>query len=302
MHEEKQYLDIAKRILEEGDPRNERTGTGARSLFGEQMRFSLRDNAFPLLTTKSSFFRGIVEELLWFIRGDTDSNKLSEKRIRIWEGNSTRDFLDKRGLDYPEGFIGPGYGWQWRNAGANYEPKAIHGKDFQVTGHEFENDGIDQLANVIDRIKNNPSDRRMLVDSWNVSDIDKMALPPCHVLYQFWVNQAKGELHCKMYQRSADWFLGVPFNIASYAALTILIAKATGLKPGEFIMTFGDCHIYNNHVEQMKTQIARDPYEFPKLFVDSEVDSIEDIENLTFGDFELSNYEHHPALKGEMAV
>lgn len=208
------------------------------------MRFSLRDNIFPLLTTKRVFFRGVGEELLWFIKGCTDAKELQAKKVHIWDSNGTREFLDKNGLfDREEGDLGPVYGFQWRHFGAEY--KTCH--------DDYTGQGIDQLNEIINRIKTNPNDRRIIMSAWNVNDIPKMALPPCHCLVQFYV--ANGELSCQLYQRSADMGLGVPFNIASYALLTYLIAHVTGLKPGDFIHTLGDAHVYSTHVEALKQQV-----------------------------------------------
>lgn len=224
-HEEYQYLDHIRLILEKGIKRDDRTGVGTYSIFGAQMRYSLRDNVFPLLTTKRVFWRGVVEELLWFIRGSTNAFELSEKNVHIWDANSTRDFLDSVGLGHYEvGDLGPVYGFQWRHFGAEY--RGMHAN--------YNNKGIDQLAEVIRTIKNRPNDRRIIMCAWNPTDLPKMALPPCHCLAQFFV--ANGELSCLLYQRSADMGLGVPFNIASYALLTYMIAHVTGLKVGISIL------------------------------------------------------------------
>ena len=287
-HEEHQYLDLIRKILDEGNAKGDRTGTGVRSVFGAQMRFSLRNGIFPLLTTKKVFYRGIAEELFWFIRGSTDANLLKEKNVRIWDGNSSREYLDSLGLtDRAEGDLGPVYGFQWRHFGAEYV-------DFKA---DYEGQGVDQLAKIIDTVKNNPNDRRMLMCAWNPVDIPKMALPPCHCLVQFYV--ADGELSCQLYQRSADMGLGVPFNIASYALLTHMIAHVTGLKPGEFVHTLGDAHVYNNHVEPLKEQLKREPKDFPKINIKRKVDNIEDFK---FDDFEVIGYDPHPKVVMDMAV
>jgi len=287
-HEEYQYLEIIEDILEHGNQKSDRTGTGTKSVFGRQMRFSLRDGTFPLLTTKKTFYRGIAEELFWFIRGSTNAIELKEKKVMIWEGNSSREFLDSVGLSHREvGDLGPVYGFQWRHFGAEYSD--MHA--------DYSGQGVDQLAEVIHKIKNKPDDRRIIMCAWNPKDIPRMALPPCHCLVQFYV--ANGELSCQLYQRSADMGLGVPFNIASYALLTHMIAHVTGLKPGEFVHTLGDTHVYLNHVEPLKEQLTRDPKPFPKLVIKREVENIEDF---TIDDFEVQGYDPHPKITMEMAV
>lgn len=228
-----------------GKKRSDRTGVGTVSIFGAQMRFDLRNDIFPLLTTKRVFWRAVLEELLWFIKGSTNAKELQDKNVHIWDGNSTREFLDKNGFhDREEGDLGPVYGFQWRHFGAEY--KTCH--------DDYTGKGIDQLNEIIERIRNNPNDRRIIMSAWNVTDIPKMALPPCHCFVQFYV--ADGELSCQLYQRSADMGLGVPFNIASYALLTYMIAHVTGLKPGDFIHTLGDAHVYLTHIEPLKEQVC----------------------------------------------
>lgn len=287
-HEELQYLNLVGKIIKEGNEVSDRTGVGTFSLFGAQMRFSLRDNTIPLLTTKRVFWRAVVHELLWFIGGSTNAKILQEKGVHIWDGNSTREFLDKSGFhDREEGDLGPVYGFQWRHCGAEY--KTCH--------DDYSGQGVDQLAEVINKIKTNPQDRRIIMCSWNVVDIPKMALPPCHCLVQFYV--ANGEVSCQLYQRSADMGLGVPFNIASYALLTHMIAHITGLKAGEFIHTTGDTHVYKNHVDPLLEQIKREPKEFPKLKIKRNVTSIDDFK---FEDFELEGYSPQGPIKMEMAV
>lgn len=287
-HEEHQYLKLIDHIIEKGALRGDRTGTGTYGVFGAQMRYSLRDSIFPLLTTKRVFWRAVVEELLWFIRGCTNANELKAKNIHIWDGNSSRQFLDSLGFtEREEGDLGPVYGFQWRHYGAEY--KGMH--------EDYTNKGIDQLKNIIETIKNNPNDRRILMCAWNPIDIPKMALPPCHCLVQFFVSN--DELSCQLYQRSADMGLGVPFNIASYSLLTCMIAHVTGLKPGDFVHTLGDAHVYKTHVEPLRKQIAREPRSFPKLTIKRTVDSIEDF---TSEDFVLENYNPHPKINMEMAV
>lgn len=287
-HEEYQYLDLVLRVLDHGFKKNDRTGVGTFSLFGSQMRYSLRKNAFPLITTKRVFWRGVVEELLWFIRGSTNAKDLQDKNIHVWDGNSSREFLDSLGFnERAEGDLGPVYGFQWRHFGAKYEDMYS----------DYENKGIDQLKEVIETIKNRPDDRRIIMCAWNPIDIPLMALPPCHCLVQFYV--ANGELSCQLYQRSADMGLGVPFNIASYSLLTCMIAKVTGLQPGEFIHSLGDYHVYVNHEKALREQLQRIPRSFPTLHIVRNVDNIEGFE---YGDFELKDYKPHPKLNMEMAV
>merc|ERR1719369_2243854 len=286
-HEEHQYLGLIRRIIETGNKRGDRTGTGTLSLFGAQMRFSLRDGKFPLLTTKKVFYRGIAEELFWFIRGSTSAHELKEKNVHIWDGNSSREYLDSIGLtEREEGDLGPVYGFQWRHFGAKY-----------VDMHtDYSGQGVDQLANVIKTLKTRPNDRRIIMCAWNPADLDAMALPPCHCLVQFYV--ADGELSCQLYQRSADMGLGVPFNIASYALLTVMIAHVTGLKPGDFIHTLGDAHVYSNHVEALKVQLERKPRRFPKLRINRTVDNLDDF---TIDDFSVTDYDPHPKIAMDMA-
>ncbi|XP_063902109.1 thymidylate synthase-like [Zophobas morio] len=286
--EEKQYLDLCKKIITKGNLKTDRTGTGTLSIFGEQMRFSLRNKNFPLLTTKRVFWRGVVEELLWFIKGNTNAKELSEKGVHIWDDNGSKQFLQSIGLDHrEEGDLGPVYGFQWRHFGATY--KDMH--------HDYSGEGVDQLKKIITTIKNNPDDRRMIISAWNPPDLCKMALPPCHLLAQFYV--CNGELSCQMYQRSCDMGLGVPFNIASYSLLTCMIAHVTRLQPGEFIHVLGDAHVYLNHVEPLKEQLTRVPSKFPRLFIKRQVT---DIEEFKFEDFELTNYYPQSAIKLKMAV
>jgi len=287
-HEELQYLGLITKVLEKGASRGDRTGTGTLSLFGAQMRFSLKDGTFPLLTTKKVFYRGIAEELFWFIRGSTSAKELQDKNVRIWDGNSSREYLDSIGLSHrAEGDLGPVYGFQWRHFGAEYTD--MHA--------DYSGQGVDQLAEVIQRIKTKPTDRRIIMCAWNPADLSKMALPPCHCLVQFYV--ADGQLSCQLYQRSADLGLGVPFNIASYALLTVMLAHVTGLQPGEFIHTLGDAHVYNNHVEALKEQLKREPRPFPKIKVLRKVENIEDFK---FEDFEVTGYDPHPKIAMDMAV
>jgi len=288
-HEEHQYLNLIRDIMATGVRKGDRTGTGTISKFGCSLRFNLRES-FPLLTTKRVFWRGVAEELLWFVSGATNANLLRDKDIHIWDGNGSKEFLSKMGLGHrEEGDLGPVYGFQWRHFGAKYTD--MHA--------DYAGQGVDQLAQVIDTIKNNPNDRRILLSAWNPADLGVMALPPCHMFCQFYVDTDKKELSCQMYQRSCDIGLGVPFNIASYALLTVMIAHVTGLKPAEFIHVMGDTHIYSNHVEALKIQIEREPKAFPTLRIKREVG---DIDSFKFEDFEISGYECHAKLAMDMAV
>lgn len=263
----KQYLDLCKHVLESGSVKEDRTGTGTISTFGYQMRFDLKEG-FPLLTTKKLHLKSIIHELIWFLRGDTNIKYLQENGVRIWN-----EWADENGE------LGPVYGHQWRSwAGADGET-------------------VDQIAKVIDQIKNNPDSRRLIVSAWNPADVDKMALPPCHCFFQFYV--ADGKLSCQLYQRSADVFLGVPFNIASYALLTLMVAHVTDLEPGEFVHTFGDVHIYKNHLEQVDLQLTRDVRQLPKMKLNPAVKSIFDF---TYEDFTLEGYDPHPHIKGAVSV
>ncbi len=263
----KQYLDLMKDVLENGTQKEDRTGTGTLSVFGRQMRFDLADG-FPLVTTKKCHLRSIIHELLWFIAGDTNVKYLQDNGVKIWDA-----WADENGD------LGPVYGEQWRSW------KAADGRT------------IDQLAGVVEQIKSNPDSRRLLVVAFNPGVVDEMALPPCHAFFQFYV--ADGRLSCQLYQRSADIFLGVPFNIASYALLTIMMAQVTGLEPGEFIHTFGDAHLYSNHIDQTHEQLSRAPHPLPKMRINPDVTSIFDFK---FEDFELVGYEAHPHIKGAVAV
>jgi thymidylate synthase len=263
----KQYHNLMRHVLTTGAKKTDRTGTGTLSVFGYQMRFDL-SAGFPMVTTKKLHLKSIVHELLWFLAGDTNIKYLSDNGVRIWD-----EWADS------EGNLGPVYGKQWRSWGT-------------ADGRE-----IDQISNLIERIKTNPDDRRMIVSAWNVGEIGAMALPPCHCLFQFYV--ADGKLSCQLYQRSADIFLGVPFNIASYALLTLMIAQVTGLKPGEFIHTFGDAHLYSNHIEQAELQLTREPRPLPEMRLNPQVKSIFDFK---FEDFELVGYDPHPHIKAAVAV
>jgi len=263
----RQYLDLLTHLLETGNERSDRTGTGTISRFGYQMRFNLAEG-FPVVTTKKLHLKSIIHELLWFLNGDTNVKYLQDNGVKIWNEWAGED-----------GELGPVYGHQWRSWSA-------------PDGRE-----IDQISQLIAQIKSNPSSRRLIVSAWNVGDIDKMKLPPCHLLFQFYVND--GKLSCQLYQRSADVFLGVPFNIASYALLTLMVAQVTGLQPGDFVHTFGDAHIYNNHLEQVRLQLSREPYPLPQMKINPEVKSIFDFK---YEDFELVNYQAHPHIKGDVSV
>lgn len=264
----KQYHDILKRILTEGEVKSDRTGTGTISVFGHQTRYDLK-NSFPLLTTKKVHLKSIIYELLWFLRGDTNIQFLKEHKVSIWD-----EWADENGD------LGPVYGAQWRSW------KTADGKT------------VDQISQVIEQIKKNPQSRRLIVNAWNVGEIEKMALPPCHTMFQFYVSQ-EGHLSCQLYQRSADVFLGVPFNIASYSILTMMIAQVCGLKPGEFIHTLGDAHLYANHLEQAKEQLKREFKPLPQMKINPKV---QDIFDFQYEDFELINYDPHPAIKAPVAV
>lgn len=261
------YLDLLNRVLNEGTPKEDRTGTGTLSLFGHQMRFDLQ-KGFPLLTTKKLHLKSILHELLWFITGDTNVAYLKENGVSIWN-----EWADE------EGNLGPVYGKQWRSW------KASNGTS------------IDQLKQVIEQIRSTPDSRRLIVSAWNVGDVPQMALPPCHLLFQFYV--ADGRLSCQLYQRSADVFLGVPFNIASYALLTMMVAQVSGLEPGDFVHTLGDAHLYSNHLEQAKTQIERDPRPLPSIKI---APSIREIDDFRFEHFTLESYDPHPHIKAPVAV
>jgi dihydrofolate reductase / thymidylate synthase len=286
-HEEMQYLDLIREIIDEGNIKGDRTGTGTISKFGCSMRFNLR-RSFPLLTSKRVFWRGVAEELLWFVKGATNANELKEKGVGIWDGNGSREYLDSVGLNHREvNDLGPVYGFQWRHFGAEYTD--MHAN--------YDGKGVDQLAEVIHKIKNNPNDRRILLTAWNPAALKEMALPPCHMFCQFYV--ANGELSCQMYQRSCDMGLGVPFNIASYALLTRMIAQVCDLKPGDFVHVLGDAHVYANHVEPLETQLLNTPRPFPQLNINA---SIKDIDGFSFDDFEIVGYDPCPKIEMKMAV
>ena len=297
--EELEYIRLLGNIINNGSERSDRTGIGTYGIFGTQLRFSLKNNVVPMLTTKKMFSKGIIEELLFFLRGETDTTKLEEKGVNIWKGNTTRDFLDKRGLeDLPEGDMGKGYGFQWRNFGG----KITSGKydDHKRPPMDRYADGTDQLQQVINTLKINPTDRRIIISAWNPKQLPEMALPPCHCFCQFYVDN--NELSCQFYQRSVDSLLGLPFNILSYAILTRIVAQTVGMKAKELIFVGGDTHVYKNHTGQVMEQLTREPFDFPTMFIDKKLSSVQDIENLQLSDFKFENYQCHPAIKAEMAV
>ncbi len=263
----RQYLDLMRHVLEHGHQKSDRTGTGTTSVFGYQMRFNLSDG-FPLVTTKKAHLRSIIHELLWFLQGDTNIQYLKDNGVTIWD-----EWADENGN------LGPVYGYQWRSWPT---PDGRH---------------IDQISQVVDQIKNTPDSRRLIVSAWNVAEIDNMALPPCHAFFQFYV--ADGKLSCQLYQRSADIFLGVPFNIASYALLTMMMAQVCGLQPGDFVHTLGDAHIYANHMEQAALQLSREPRALPTMKINP---AVKDIFGFKFEDFTLEGYDPHPAIKAPVAV
>ncbi|MBQ6046711.1 MAG: thymidylate synthase [Bacteroidales bacterium] len=263
----RQYLDLLERVLSEGVEKEDRTGTGTVSVFGHQMRFNLEEG-FPLLTTKKLHLRSIIYELLWFLQGDTNVKYLHDHKVTIWDEWAR-----------PDGSLGPIYGHQWRSWGKK------------------NGETVDQILQVVDQIKHNPDSRRLLVSAWNVGELDEMALPPCHILFQFYV--ANGRLSCQLYQRSADIFLGVPFNIASYALLTLMMTQVCDLKPGEFVHTLGDAHIYKNHLDQCRLQLTREPRQLPQMLLNPEK---KDILAFDYDDFTLVGYDPHPHIKGEVSV
>ncbi|MBX7147609.1 thymidylate synthase [bacterium] len=271
----KQYLDLVKKVLEEGEKREDRTGTGTIGLFGAQCRYNLAQG-FPLVTTKKVHLKSIIHELLWFIQGDTNTKYLKENNVTIWD-----EWAD------PDGDLGPVYGYQWRHWGHPWRK-----------GENQDGKGIDQIANLINGIKKDPFGRRHIVSAWNVADIPNMALPPCHTIFHFYVH-ADQRLSCQLYQRSADLFLGVPFNIASYALFTMMVAQACGLKPGHFVHTFGDVHLYLNHLDQARLQLTRDPKPLPQMKINP---NIKNIFEFSYGDFELMGYDPHPGIKADISV
>ncbi|KAL2822931.1 thymidylate synthase [Aspergillus granulosus] len=307
-HEEYQYLDLVREILESGERRPDRTGTGTISIFAPRpLKFKLNENGtpiLPLLTTKRVFTRAVIAELLWFIQGNTSSHALSQAGVKIWDGNGSREFLDRVGLSHrEEGDLGPVYGFQWRHFGADYvDAKA-----------DYTGKGVDQLAHIIHKLRTDPYDRRMILSAWNPKDIPSMALPPCHMFAQFYVSfpqgatqeestegKPRGHLHCQLYQRSCDMGLGVPFNIASYALLTHMIAHVCDLVPGSLTHVMGDAHVYLDHVDALKTQLEREPRAFPRLEIPKEKGG--SIDGWQAGDFVIQGYEPHGSIAMKMSV
>ena len=279
----KSYLSLLSLVLEEGVQRDDRTGTGTRSLFGHQLRFDL-SKGFPLLTTKKVHLKSIIHELLWFLSGETRVEPLQERGVRIWNEWATAEQTARFGRE--AGDLGPIYGHQWRNFGASKDENG-----------QFQNDGVDQIRNALDLIRNNPHSRRIIVSGWNPKEANQVALPPCHTLFQFYVQN--GKLSCQLYQRSADIFLGVPFNIASYALLTMMMAQVCDLEPGDFVHSFGDVHLYNNHVEQAKLQLSREPRSLPKMMLNPQV---RDLFAFAYADFQLVDYNPHPRIRAKVSV
>jgi thymidylate synthase len=277
------YLDLLRKVLDDGVQREDRTGTGTRSLFGYQLRADLRAG-FPLVTTKKVHLKSIIHELLWFVRGETHVTQLQEVGVSIWDEWATAEQTARFGRK--EGDLGPVYGHQWRNFGATEREDG-----------SYERDGFDQLTQVLDQIRDNPNSRRLIISGWNPSEAEHVALPPCHTLFQFYVSD--GRLSCQLYQRSADVFLGVPFNIASYALLTMMVASVSGLEPGDFVHTFGDVHLYSNHVDQARLQLSRQPRPPPTMLIDPSVDNLFDFRH---EHFQLKDYLPHPRIKAPVAV
>jgi thymidylate synthase len=279
----KPYLDLLQRILDEGRVREDRTGTGTRGIFGHQMRFDLRAG-FPALTTKKVHLKSIIKELLWFLSGETHVEPLREAGVRIWNDWATAEECARFGRS--EGDLGPIYGHQWRNFGATRRADG-----------SYENDGVDQIRSLVEGIRNNPYSRRHIVTGWNPAEATQVSLPPCHTLFQFYVQD--GELSCQLYQRSADVFLGVPFNIASYSLLTLMIAQVCELRAGDFVHTFGDAHLYLNHLDQARLQLSRSPRTQPRMVLNPDVD---DLLEFCFEDFQLEGYDPHPHIKAAVSV
>jgi thymidylate synthase len=291
--EEEQYLNLIREILDRGTWEEGRNGK-TKSIFGASMRFSLANGQIPILTTKKTAWKTCLKELLWFVRGETDNKLLQEQGVHIWDGNTTREFLDSRGLNhYREGLIGPGYGFQWRHFGGDYDSSAAGVKEGGIKG-------VDQLQQIIDALKDpaQRTSRRLIMSAWNPCQLDEMALPPCHILCQFNVHNGN-KLSCSMYQRSCDFFLGIPFNIASYSLLTHLIAKHCGLEAYEFVHFMGNCHLYDNAVDAAELQIQRKPYPFPTLSIKQVRENINDYQ---VDDFEINNYQSHEAIKVAMVA
>lgn len=288
---ERGYLTLVRRVLRDGTLKSNRTGVDTKYIFGDQLRYDLRDNRLAMLTTKKVFFRSALEELLWFLRGDTNQANLAAKGVNIWRGNSTREYLDSRKLSYPEHeSLGPIYGFQWRHFGARY-----------IDCHtDYTGQGVDQLAQCMHQIQYEPSSRRMIMTAWNPNDLDKMVLPPCHMSIQFSVNEKLGELSGHMTQRSADLMLGVPFNLVSYSLMLHILAHKFGLKAGELVTSYGDLHIYVPHIKNAMRQVSRLPYASPQIELKFGRDKR--VEELTADDFAVKNYRHHSQLDYEMAA
>lgn len=288
VHEEYQYLEMIRDCIENGFNESDRTGTGTKSLFGRSMRFSLENNTLPLLTTKRVAFKSVLEELIFFLHGQTDNKLLKAKGVKIWNQNSTKEFFKKAGIDREEDDLGPVYGFQWRHFGAKY----------RTCKDDYSGKGMDQLEQVIEALKTNPSSRRHVVVAWNPLQLAEMALPPCHCLFQFKVYD--GKLSCILYQRSGDMGLGVPFNIASYSLLTIMVARLVGCEPFEFIHFIGDAHVYLDHIDPLSEQLQREPRPFPRLRLkDKPYEKIEDFE---FDDFILEDYNPHGRITMKMSA
>lgn len=282
-------MDLVREVIEHGEERKDRTGTGTLSLFGRMCRYNLKDGIMPLMTTKRVYWKGVAEELLWFIRGCTDAKELSKKGVKIWDANGSREELDKRGLVHrEEGDLGPVYGFQWRHFGAKY----------QSCHTDYTGQGVDQLQRVMKQLCEEPESRRIIMSAWNPVDEPDMALPPCHAFVQFYVTSKK-ELNCMMTQRSADLGLGVPFNVASYALLTHLLAAACNLTPGQLVHSIGDAHVYKDHVSPLLQQLTREPRPFPILKLNKAITSLDDV---TFDDLEIIGYESHAPIQMKMAV
>lgn len=293
VHHDDVYKNLLEHVLKVGNPREDRTGTGTISTFGYQMRFDI-SNSIPVLTTKHIAWKSCVRELLWFLRGSTNAQELQKEGVHIWDGNTNRSFLDKRGLDHlPEGDIGAGYGFQWRHFGATYK----------TCKESYKGQGIDQIRNIIQQLKSDPFSRRIFLSAWNPSALDMMALPPCHVSAQFYVCQSDGKqlLSCHVYQRSVDCFLGLPFNILSYATLTYILATMCDMMPNELIISTGDTHIYYDHIDQVKEQINRQPLPPPIMQVREDI-KYKSIDEITLEDINVIGYFHHPAIRAKMSA
>lgn len=309
---EQQYLDILQELLQKGSTKQNRTGVKTKYLFGRSIRVENVAENFPLLTTKKVFYRGVVEELLFFLRGETDTKKLEEKGIHIWQGNTSRDFLDHHASNhvnqFPEGLMGPGYSWQFRKFGAPYLYKNINQEQINCTNGDFDFDqkkcseGFDQVAHVLHGLKTDPTRRDMVISLWNPLQHKDAVLPPCHVLYVFSYEPETHQLHLSMTQRSCDFFLGVPFNIASCATLLCIMAQAAGMKAGHLLWHGADVHLYENQLEAAQAQLSRKPTQSPKLSIEQKMSSIEDIEKLQYEDFKISGYNPQSSIKADMVA